>query len=225
MLLSTLRLHPCGGEPVRSIASIALVLLGLALARPASAQVFGQFTGAEPLAPNEHLFGGYFHASGNEAGLQGQLRLSFYPGIDFGFQGGVLRRDLAIGDRTTVRLGLDVKGRVHAPSERLPLTLSLGGALQVENGDDLSVLTISPTLVGSHTFGETTKITPYGRVGVAFAKMTLSDDEDTDFSIPLRVGSEFLMAGNLGLVVEIQANMDDRINDDLALTGGVNVRF
>jgi hypothetical protein len=215
---------------VRSFASTALVLLGLAVASPASAQVFGQFTGAEPVPPDGHLFGGYVHVSGNDAGLLAQLRLSFYPGIDFGFQGGFVRRDLAIGNRTPLRLGVDLKGKIHSSSDRIPVDVALGGALGVEAADDLTVVTVTPTIIGSHTFGGATggggtAITPYGRLGFGISKFTLSGTEDTDFSVTIRAGAEFRMAQGLGIVVELQANMNDRINDDVALAGGVNVPF
>src|SRR5258705_6644118 len=55
----------------------------------AFAQVPGQFTGAEILPVNAHMYGGYLVASNNVVGGLAQLRLSFYPGVDFGFQGGL----------------------------------------------------------------------------------------------------------------------------------------
>ena len=68
----------------------ALLALFTLMPGLAWAQVFGQYTGANPLEPNQHLFGAYLHTSDSVLGAVGQLRLSFFPGIDFGFQGGGL---------------------------------------------------------------------------------------------------------------------------------------
>src|SRR4029077_6858714 len=68
--------------------SVLVLLLAAtpALVRPAAAQVWGQYTSAETVPVNGHMFGGYLHASSNFLGLLAQLRLSFYPNVDFGFQ-------------------------------------------------------------------------------------------------------------------------------------------
>ena len=100
--------------------------LALALPRAASAQVFGQFIGATPLPVNAHLFGAYLQSSENVLGLLGQLRLSFYPGVDFGFAGGFARQDFKGGNRTTLRLGTDHKYQVVAPSPEYPYAGSIG---------------------------------------------------------------------------------------------------
>ena len=86
-----------------------LALAGMLLPATAGAQAFGQFTAAQTLPVNGHLAGGYIQSSSSQLGVLGQLRLSFYPGVDFGFQGGFSRHDYAGGDRTTLSLGTDLK--------------------------------------------------------------------------------------------------------------------
>ena len=53
--------------------------------------------------------------------------MSFYPDVDFGFQGGLSRQQFESSDRTTVNaLGADLKYAVAKPSERLPLAIAIG---------------------------------------------------------------------------------------------------
>ena len=73
---------------VKGLRLLGLLLVLLAAPVTAGAQVFGQYMGAEIVPVGGHLFGGYLQASQDQLGLLGQLRLSFYPGVDFGFHGG-----------------------------------------------------------------------------------------------------------------------------------------
>jgi hypothetical protein len=203
-----------------------LVTLALAAsfvaARPSMAQVFGQYTGAEVVPVNGHLFGGYVHASSDFLGLLAQLRLSFYPNVDFGFQGGLTRITLAGGDVTTLRIGGDLKAQViHGPSG----DLSVGGALGIETGDELHVLTVGPTLVVSRTFGSNTGLTPYAGVGFLFSSVEIGTREISDFSLPFRIGSEFRLAKEVRLCAELQLRASDEVNDDLGFVTGVNLPF
>ena len=117
------------------LAALALVLASV----PARAQVTGQYTGAQVLAPGAHLFGGYLDVSSNVVGLMAQLRLSFYPGVEFGFQGGPARNDDTGSSRGTVRLGTDVRFATMEVAKGAPFDLALGGELATENGDNYSV--------------------------------------------------------------------------------------
>ena len=193
---------------------------------PSVAQVYGQYTGADLMEPNQRLFGAYAHSSENEAGLLAQLRLSFYPGVDFGFQGGLVRRTVSLGDRTTLRLGGDIKVRVAQDGPDHPVAIAVGGALGVETGDQVNVLSITPTVTLSRSFhmGETAVI-PYARAGIGFSKLSIGDFDDSDFSLPLRFGSEFRVTASLRLAVELQVSVGDRLNDNLGLVGGVNLPF
>lgn len=204
---------------------ITLATAGALIAsRPASAQVYGQYTGAECVPMGGHLFGGYLHASRDFLGLLTQLRLSFYPNVDFGFHGGLTRISLTGGDITTLRVGSDIKFQItHAK----PVELALGGALGVETGDHLHLLTLGPTLVASHTFatGSGAGITPYAGVGLLFTNAEVQGREFTDFSMPFRLGAEARLAPEVRLTAELQLRTSDEVNDDIGFATGVNLPF
>ena len=146
--------------------------------------------------------------------------------MDFGFQGGFARQDLAGGDVTTLRLGGDLKVTVGQPSADLPITIAVGGNLGVETGDDFNLLTFGPTVTASRTFAVGQGgLTPYGRLGVAIASLDIGDLDDTDISVPLSLGSEFEVAPQMRLVLELQFHLGDSFNDGIVLAGGVNLPF
>ena len=190
----------------------------------ARAQVYGQFTGAETVPMGGHVFGAYLHASGDIFGVLGQLRLSFYPNVDFGFHGGLTRIQFGSDDRTTLRLGGDVKFQLL---KGVPLDLSAGGAVGVETGDEISVLSVGPTMVASRTFpvGALGGITPYAGLGLLFSNVDVRNNQTTDFSIPFRFGSELKLSTELKLVAEIQLRANDEVNDDFSFVTGVNLPF
>lgn len=208
---------------MRTIAALAV----LALARPAEAQVFGQFTAAEPLAPNARLFGAYLQTSENQVGLLGQLRLSFYPNIDFGFQGGLTRIDFTGGDRSAARLGTDVRFGLGKQSEGRMVSSSIGGGIGLEAGDDYNTLTLAATGSVSRSFpmGETSTATPYIGGGIAFQNVEIVDDDDTDLFVPLRLGSEFKFGAYIGAVAELQFRLSDDVGDDVGFMIGANFPF
>ncbi len=205
---------------------VTAILVGSTMlaAPPVGAQVFGQFTSAECVPMGGHLFGGYVQASENFLGLFSQLRLSFYPNVDFGFHGGLTRTEVGSSSVTTLRIGGDIKCQVaHAN----PVDLGLGGALGVETGDDLHLLTIGPTVVASKTFATQSGagVTPYAGVGLLFSNAEIQGRETTDFAIPFRLGAEFRLAPELRLTGEIQLRASDEINDSFAFVTGVNLPF
>ena len=61
----------------------------LAAAPPALAQVHGSLSSARVVPINSRLGAGYLQFDKSSATLMGQLRLSFYPNLDFGFLGGL----------------------------------------------------------------------------------------------------------------------------------------
>ena len=183
--------------------------------------------GAEPLPVNGRMFGVYAHTSSNVVGLLGQLRLSFFPGVDFGFQGGLSRQDLAKSTTTTVRLGADIKASVRHASDASPIAVSVGGNLAIESGDGFHILTLGPTVVASRAFhmGTNGGFTPYARVGLAFANITVGPFDDTDFSLPIRLGGDFRLSTQMDVVVELQLQPGDAFNDATGLAAGVNFPF
>jgi hypothetical protein len=206
---------------------LTLAAAALLFAGAAHAQVLGQFTGAETLPVNGHLIGAYLHSSENVVGLLGQLRLSFYPDVDFGFQGGLSRQEFESSDRTTVTLGADLKYAVAKPSERLPLAIAIGGALALETGDDLSLITVGPTAVASHTFatGTSSSITPYAGLGLMFMNANAGNNKSSDLSMPLRFGGDFRITPQVDIVGELQVRVSDDFNDDVGFSVGVNLPF
>ncbi len=209
---------------------LATALIALATAAfpvLACAQVFGQYTSAETLPVNGHLLGAYLNASENFFGLLTQLRLSFYPDLDFGFQGGLTRIDLQGSQATTLRLGADFKYLAVRMQQGFPVDLAVGAALGVETGDNISVLTMGPSLVASRTLalGSSARVTPFVGVGMLFANLDVLDHESTDFSLPFRLGSEFRLSQELRLAAEFQFRVKDDFNDDISFVTGVNLPF
>jgi hypothetical protein len=209
---------------VKGFWTTAVMAVVLALPTTTRAQVYGQFTGAETTPVGGHVFGAYVHASENLFGLVSQLRLSFYPNVDFGFHGGLNRIQIGNDDRTTLRIGGDLKFLIAKGGS---VDVSAGGALGVETGDDISILTIGPSVVASRTFamGSGGGVTPYGGLALLFSNIDVGDNQDTDFSIPFRIGSEFKLSPEIKLIAEIQLRASDEINDDFSFVTGVNLPF
>ncbi|HTO92694.1 MAG TPA: hypothetical protein VMJ70_16300 [Candidatus Sulfotelmatobacter sp.] len=205
---------------------LAALAAGLLLATRAEAQLPSPYTGAAILPVDGHVFGGYVPISQNVVGLLGQLRLSFYPGVDFGFQGGLSRMDRDQGNRTLVQVGTDVKVALLRAGDQQPFDIAAGGGLGIHVGDNYSALTLGPTIVASRSWhrGATGEISPYVGLGFAFSSVN-SDQTRTDFSTPLRVGSEFGLSPVARIVTEFEFRLGDDFNDDVGFSAGVNLPF
>jgi hypothetical protein len=208
---------------LRSLAILAVIVL----ARPAEAQIFGQLTGAEPIPTDARLFGVYLQTSENQVGLLSQLRLSFYPNIDFGFQGGLTRVDYTGGDRSLAQLGTDVRFGLGQQSQGRMLSSSIDGAIALESGDDYHTLTLGVIGAVSHKFplGESSAATPYAGLGVGFQSTEIADNDNSDMYVPLRLGALFKIGAVLDAVTELQFRLSDDVNDDFALLFGANFPF
>jgi hypothetical protein len=172
------------------------------------------------------MVGGFLQSSQNVLGLVGQLRMSFYPGVDFGFNGGFARQDYSGENHTTLRLGTDLKYQILAPTTDRPFTMSIGGALGLEAGDSYNLLTIGPTLVGSRSFPSgNVSFTPYVGTGIMFNRFEGGSYSDTDVAFPVNIGSEVHLNPQLTLVGELQLRVSDAINDDVGFAIGVNSSF
>ena len=214
--------------------SLLLALLFAALVPPAAAraQVFGQYTTAEILGVNTRLAGAYVDASQNVTGFLAQLRLSFYPNIDFGFQGGLGRVVDADGHKTTLRLGTDVRFGVVKMSPQFPVDLSAGACVGVETADRHHVLTLGPMAVASRTFtfSNNTSLAPYASVMMSFANYDQPNldkqmHSNPDFSVPLRLGAELRAIPGVRICAEFQANIGANYTDRTGFSGGVNIPF
>lgn len=211
------------------ISTCACLALAASLAVPAvvSGQAFGQFTGAQTLEVNGHLAGGYVQSSSNVLGLLGQLRLSFYPGVDFGFQGGFARQSFKSGDRTTLRLGTDLKYQIVQPTPEYPYSVSIGGGLGVEAGDHWNVISVGPSVVSSRTFpgNGDLKFTPFVSAGLLFTNVNVASLNESDVSIPVRLGSEMRLNSQITLTGELQLRLSDDFNDDVGFSLGISSPF
>lgn len=212
----------------RFILAAALILaVLLAFAPAAGAQVFGQFTGADVIAVNGHETGAYLVASDNVLGLLGQLRMSFYPGVDFGFQGGLSRLQYGNSDRTLVRLGGDFKIATARASESFPVDLALGGAIGIETSDNYHVLTIMPQAVASHAYpvGQSMSVTPYLGTGLSIRNVDAGPTKDNSLSVPLRLGADMRVMTGVRIAAELQLNIANSFGDNVGFLTGVNLPF
>jgi hypothetical protein len=204
----------------------AAAAAGTLWAHAAHAQVFGQYSSAAPIGMNARLFGAYAGFTESESELLAQLRLSFYPNVDFGFQGGLSRVSVNDHSRTSVKIGGDFKALVAKRSDALPFDLSLGAAIGVTSAEDFNVLSVGPQFVASRTFGSGgSTYTPYAGALLLFTRSDLDNRNDTDVSVPLRFGLEFAPNADLRLIAELQVAASDQINDDLKLILGANFPF
>ena len=203
----------------------AILLAALFPSASAHAQAYGHYTGAETVPMGGHLFGGYVQVSEGFLGLSGQLRLSFYPSVDFGFQGGLTRTDASPGNEvTTLRVGTDLKVQVSMAQD---YDMALGGALGVETGDNIHLLTVGPTFTLSRGFGNPAGagVTPYAGVGLLFTDADILDQQSTDLAIPFRFGAEFRLSPEIRLVGEVQLRASDPYTDGVSIVTGVNLPF
>ena len=214
---------------MKNVLAAMLLLAALMPAGRAHAQVYGQYTGAVVVSPDSRVFGAYLNLSQNVVGGLAQLRLSFYPNLDFGFQGGISRLDPGAGvaTRTTLRLGGDLRWQItgHDPNARADV--ALGASLGVETADQLKVVTLGPAMVLSRTLGrpEGATFVPYAGLAMMFASRDTFDAKDSGISLPLRMGIEARLAPEFRLIAELQLFIADRYNDDVGFVTGVNLPF
>ncbi len=214
---------------MKSIFAAACVVAALVAPNPARAQVFGQYTGAIVVPPNGHLFGAYLNVSEHVVGGLAQLRLSFYPNLDFGFHGGLSRIDPGpgAGTRTTLRIGGDLRWQLAGLAPSFPADMAVGASLAVETSDGFKVISLGPSVVASRTMGAEggTRFIPYGGLALLFSSRDAFGVQDSDISIPLRLGLEARLAPEFRLIAEMQLFITDRYNDDVGFATGVNLPF
>lgn len=214
---------------MKSVLAAMMLLAALVPAGRAHAQVYGQYTGATVVAPDSRVFGAYLNLSQNVVGGLAQLRLSFYPNLDFGFQGGLSRLDPGGGGatRTTLRLGGDLRWQVTGYDPNARADVAVGASLGVETADRFKVLTLGPSVVMSRTLGGTggASFVPYAGAAVMFASRDAFGVNDSDISLPLRLGIEARLAPEFRLIAELQLFLADRYNDDVGFVTGVNLPF
>ena len=207
-------------RPILFLAALLLVAAG-----PASAQIQGALASGRVLQPNEHLGAAYLTFDKSSATLLGQLRMSFYPNIDFGFQGGLARIDVDDNTRTSVKLGGDFRGQVATQANGGILDIALGAALGLESADELNLLAVGPQVTLSRTLDMAAKWVGYGGAALLFSRVELGQETNTDTSFPIRLGIEYDPNPYLRLLTEAQLAVSDEIKDDFAITFGVQFPF
>ncbi len=192
---------------------------------PAGAQIHGALSEARVVPVNGRLGGTYLQFDQSSATLSGQLRLSFYPNLDFGFQGGLSRIDLGHNTRTSVRLGGDFRGQLATQGPAFPVNVSLGGAIGVESADNFTILSVGPQVVVSRSLDPTDKWVAYGGASLLLSRFDVANVRDTDTSFPVRAGLEFRPNPDLRLIAEGQLAVSDAVRDDASFTIGVLFPF
>lgn len=214
---------------MKRIVPAMLVVAALATAPQARAQVFGQYMGASVTPVNGHVFGAYANISSHVVGGLSQLRLSFYPKLDFGFQGGLTHLDPGgtYSSRTTLRVGGDVRWQLNSLTGSFPADLALGASLGVETSDQYKVVTLGPSFTASRAMGgaDGGGYIPYAGVALNFSSRDALGIEDSDISVPLRLGLVSRLSPACHLVTELQLYIADRFNDDVGFSAGVNMPF
>ena len=196
-----------------------------ALVSPVAAQINGALSEAHVVPVNGRLGGAYLQFDKDSATLAGQLRLSFYPNLDFGFQGGLSRMDLGSATRTSVRLGGDFRGQVATQGPAFPVTVSLGGGIGVESADNFTILSVGPQVVVARTLDPAGKWNAYGGASLLLSRYDVANVRDTDTSFPVRAGMEFHANPDLRILAEAQLAVSDAIRDKLSVTLGVLFPF
>ncbi len=214
---------------MKSILAAMLAIAAFGPAGPARAQAFGQYTGAAVVPMNGHVLGAYLNVSEHVVGGLAQLRLSFYPNLDFGFQGGLARLDPGgiVGPRTTLRVGGDLRWQLAGLSPTFPADMAVGASLAVETADRFKVITLGPSVVASRALGgaDGGGVIPYAGLALLFSSRDAFGVQDSDISLPLRLGLEARLAPEFRLIAELQLFITDRYNDDVGFVTGVNLPF
>lgn len=208
---------------MKRILLFAALAAGMLQAQAAGAQVFGQYTGARTIGVDTRLFGSYLSFTSKESELMTQLRLSYYPNLDFGFQGGLSRLILPDHNSTAVKLGGDFKALVRKAN----FDFSLGAALGLISAEEFNVLQVGPQAVLSRTFGSApeTGLTAYAAALVLFSRSDIGGTSNSDASTPIRLGAEWAPVKDVRVVVEYQLALSDEITEDHKLTVGANFPF
>jgi len=193
----------------------------------AQSQSLGQFGGASPLPMNGHSLGTYVDASGHEVGFITALRLSFYPDVDFGFQGGLKRLDYVDAGDNALRLGADFKVAAARVRSGAPVDLAFGAGLGVDTGDNLSVLTMGPNAIASKAYpaGTSGTIEPYASLGLAYASINTSGKDDTGIQWPFRLGMEYRFSPDLRVMMELRQAWGTHYGDQSAFAIGTTFGF
>ena len=209
----------------RSLAAAALALALACAASPALAQVYGIMNDAKVVPVNGHLGGGYLQFDKSSATLMGQLRLSLYPNMDFGFVGGLSRIDIENDNQTSVRLATDFRGQITNQSADFPVSITLGAAIALESADGFSLLSVGPTAAASRVLDQANQWTATFGASLLLSRSEINGDRNTDTSLPLRLGLQYAPNPDIRIMSEAQVGVSDEIRDDFSFMLGVLFPF
>jgi len=205
--------------------ALCLAVALACVASPALAQVFGILNDAKVVPVNGHLGGGYLQFDKSSATLMGQLRLSFYPNMDFGFVGGLSRLDIDNNTKSSVRLATDFRGQITTQSADFPLSITLGAALGVESADGYSLLSVGPTAAASRVLDQASQWTATAGASLLLSRAEINGQRNTDTSLPLRLSLQYAPNPLIRILTEMQLSVSDEIRDDFSFTAGVMFPF
>ena len=203
----------------------ALAVALACIASPALAQVYGILNDAKVVPVNGHLGGGYLQFDKSSATLMGQLRLSLYPNLDFGFVGGLSRLDIDNDTKSSVRLATDFRGQIANQGANFPMSITLGAAIALESADGFSLLSVGPTAAASRVLDQANQWTATVGASLLLSRSEISGQRNTDTSMPLRFGLQYAPNPDIRILSEAQVAVSDEIRDDFSFTLGVLFPF
>jgi opacity protein-like surface antigen len=210
---------------VKRLLAPALALAIACAASPALAQVYGILSDAKVVPLNGHLGGGYLQFDKSSATLMGQLRLSLYPNMDFGFVGGLSRLDIENDTKSSVRLATDFRGQIANQDASFPVSITLGAAIALESADGFSLLSVGPTAAASRVLDQANQWTATFGASLLLSRSEISGERNTDTSLPLRLGLQYSPNADIRIMSEAQLAVSDEIRDDFSFTLGVLFPF
>lgn len=210
---------------MKRLLATALALALACVASPALAQIYGILNDAKVVPVNGHLGGGYLQFDKSSATLMGQLRLSLYPNMDFGFVGGLSRLDIENDTKTSVRLATDFRGQITNQGANFPMSITLGAAIALESADGFSLLSVGPTAAASRVLDQANQWTATVGASLLLSRSEIDGLRNTDTSMPLRFALQYAPNSDLRILSEAQLAVSDAIRDDFSFTLGVLFPF
>jgi hypothetical protein len=224
---------------VTGIRLVPVLVVLLAAARPAGAQVFGQFAGARPVTGDAMPLGTHVTFQDNALRWVAQGRMAFGERFDAGLQFGLLSVDAGSLDRTDILIGLDGKYLIVEDGEEIPFDISIDGGIGVALQGDVDNPSPPPskfdggTVTLFHVSGQTSKtfelsnghaIVPYASLVLVVSRFSIDietpsgtvSESDTDTDASVRFGTTYELSKTVSLLGEVE------IGDDATFGAGLS---
>ncbi|MGH7724758.1 MAG: hypothetical protein ACREOU_04955 [Candidatus Eiseniibacteriota bacterium] len=207
---------------MRRLAALSILVLGfgVGLAGSAHANAFGQHRPAHPIPGGNNMLGVYLLLGDqvDDVGLLGQVRFTSSSSFDWGLQLGFADA----GDGAAL-IGADIRPILKRADSEFPLDLAFDAGIGLLIADEVTVLSIVPTLEASHRFeleGSDGALSPYGSLGLNINNVSVDGgDDDTDVDVIARFGLEWEATRKLQLIAEIG------VGNGTDFTLGANIPF